>query len=119
MYADIDNNYRQIGIMYSESYADKGSRELIYIAYNMHWESCSLALPKIEGDNGFKVAAMTYSTPGSVCIDSEARKVTIPPRSMAVLTGEYQERKKPSDVAAVGKQAKDENVKIECPKVKM
>ena len=29
------------------------------------------------------------------------------------------ERKKPSDVAAVGKQAKDENVKIECPKVKM
>lgn len=118
-YADMDNYYRQIGIMYSESYADKGSRELIYIAYNMHWESCSLALPKIEGDNGFKVAAMTDSTPGSVCIDSEARKVTIPPRSMAVLTGEYQERKKPSDVAAVGKQAKDENVKIECPKVKM
>ena len=74
----------------------------------MHWESCSLALPKIEGDNGFKIAAMTDSTPGSVCIDSEARKVTIPPRSMAVLTGEYQERKKPSDVAAVGKQAKDE-----------
>lgn len=92
-YADMYNYCRQIGIMYSDTYSDKSSRNLIYLAYNMHWESYSLALPKIDGECGFKVIAATDNSLDSVYIDREARKVTIPPRSMAVLVGEYKERK--------------------------
>ena len=54
-YADMYNYCRQIGIMYSDTYSDKESRKLIYVAYNMHWENYALALPKIEGRNGFEV----------------------------------------------------------------
>ena len=79
--------------MYSDTYADKDSRQLIYIAYNMHWESYSLALPKVEGKNGFKVIAMSDDDKQSVYIDDKKRKVIIPKRSMAVLTAGYQNRK--------------------------
>ncbi len=97
-YADMYNYCRQIGIMYSDTYYDRKSRKLIYIAYNMHWENYSLALPKIEGDTGFKVIAMSDAYGAGVSIDKEARTVTIPPRSMAVLAGEYQERKSPAEL---------------------
>lgn len=107
-YADMYNYCRQIGIMYSDTYSDKESRKLIYVAYNMHWESYSLALPKIEGNNGFKVTLMSCDKKENVHIDSEKRKVTIPPRSMAVLIGEYPERKKSSDVKKKAAKTKNE-----------
>ena len=92
------NYCRQIGIMYSDTYSDKESRKLIYVAYNMHWENYALALPKIEGRNGFEVVLMSCDKKENIYIDSEKRKVVMPPRSMAVLIGEYPERKTTMDV---------------------
>ena len=92
-YADMYNYCRQIGIMYSDTYSDKESRKLIYVAYNMHWENYALALPKIEGRNGFEVVLKSCDKKENIYIDGEKRKVVMPPRSMAVLIGEYPERK--------------------------
>ena len=97
-YADMYNYCRQIGIMYSDTYSDKESRKLIYVAYNMHWENYALALPKIEGRNGFEVVLKSCDKKENIYIDSEKRKVVMPPRSMAVLIGEYPERKTTMDV---------------------
>ena len=44
-YNAMENYNRHIGIMYCSKYA--GQDNLIYVAYNMHWESHELALPKI------------------------------------------------------------------------
>ena len=97
-FSDMYNYCRQIGIMYSDTYSDKESRKLIYVAYNMHWENYALALPKIEGRNGFEVVLKSCDKKENIYIDSEKRKVVMPPRSMAVLIGEYPERKTTMDV---------------------
>ena len=69
-YADMYNYCRQIGIMYSDTYSDKESRKLIYVAYNMHWENYALALPKIEGRNGFEVVLKSCDKKENIYIDS-------------------------------------------------
>lgn len=92
-YANVENYCRQVGIMYSNTYADKQSRTLIYIAYNMHWEAHKLALPKIEGTNGFEMLACSCIKAEEVVIDSEERKVIIPARSVVILTAQYIDRK--------------------------
>ena len=57
-----------------------------------------MALPKIEGRNGFEVVLKSCDKKENIYIDSEKRKVVMPPRSMAVLIGEYPERKTTMDV---------------------
>ena len=58
----------------------------IYAAYNMHWESHSFALPKINGT--WKVD-MSSNVSGAV-IEDNNRSVCVEPRSVAILTGIYE-----------------------------
>ena len=84
-YADMYNYCRQIGIMYSYTYSDKDI--ILEIEQYMN-----------EGRNGFEVVLKSCDKKENIYIDSEKRKVVMPPRSMAVLIGEYPERKTTMDV---------------------
>lgn len=48
-YQTMENYDRHIGIMYCEN------NELVYVAYNMHWESHMLGLPKVPAGSHWKI----------------------------------------------------------------
>ena len=77
---------RHIGIMYSCLYGEVDCHKLVYVAFNMHWESHMLALPKIS-DGGWEIM-MSTSKEESV-VSKDLRTVTVPPRSIAILMGSY------------------------------
>ena len=72
--------------MYSCVYGDEEDHSLIYVAYNMHWETHSFALPKI---NGMWKVDMSSNVSGAV-IEDNNRSVCVEPRSVAILTGTYE-----------------------------
>ncbi|MGN0316617.1 MAG: hypothetical protein ACI4E1_01640 [Lachnospira sp.] len=88
-YAGMENYNRHIGIMYGQEIADNNQKKLIYVAYNMHWESHQLALPKLEGGSKWKVIICSGTDKEEACVDDMSRNVIMAPRSIAVLTGEY------------------------------
>lgn len=78
------NEYcRSVGIMYGGAY-DHG--EHLYIAYNMHWQSYSFALPHLQEQMKW------YQVCGSVFLDESLlleneREFVAPPRSISILIG--------------------------------
>ena len=84
-YQVTENFNRHIGIMYCGRYAGEAEDfELIYIAYNMHWEEHELALPKIPASSSWETAICSGSS-GDVQV-LENRTVRVAPRTSAVMT---------------------------------
>ena len=65
---------------------DGTADDSFFVAYNMHWENHSFALPKINGT--WKVD-MSSNVSGAV-IEDNNRSVCVEPRSVAILTGTYE-----------------------------
>jgi glycogen operon protein len=82
---------RNIGIMYCSRYAqddktDKRDDELIYVAYNMHWEPHELALPKVAEGCIWKAVICSGDIKKDVII-SENRMLSVEPRTTVILLG--------------------------------
>jgi len=84
-YSALENYNRHIGVMYCSKYAKNSNEdELIYVAYNMHWESHDLALPKIA--NGCHWSVVLDSTKEQKALNiMDDKIVKIDPRSVVVL----------------------------------
>lgn len=90
-YQVTENYNRHIGIMYCTKYSDCKTNagkddefELIYIAYNMHWEAHELALPKISESSSWNVKICSADDESVSVTDN--RTLHIAPRASAVLT---------------------------------
>ena len=90
-YQVTENYNRHIGIMYCTKYSDCKTNagnddefELIYIAYNMHWEAHELALPKISESSSWNVKICSADDESVSVTDN--RTLHIAPRTSAVLT---------------------------------
>lgn len=95
-YSAFENYNRHIGVMYCSKYADKDAAdELIYVAYNMHWESHKLALPKIAEGGRWRILSDTEKQQGERDI-SDNKTIAIGPRSVVVLLGSKMESTKRS-----------------------
>lgn len=82
---------RQLGIYYSGS---AKSEKDIYIAYNMHWEEHTFALPSLGKNKRWKKIFSTTVPEGFLGTEAnfcEERKADVEPRSIAVFTGEEYE----------------------------
>ena len=83
--AQQENYNRHIGIMYCGQ-NDKGERDHIYIAYNMHWNSHRFALPSIAN---YKWVSAISTEVNTVVFDEEKHMeyIDLAPRSISILTG--------------------------------
>lgn len=84
-YSRMESFERYIGIMYCSKYAtDKPTDEVIYVAYNLHWEPHVLALPNIAGNNKWEIV-MSSDEDKNVTI--KERQIVVPSRHVVVLKG--------------------------------
>ncbi len=94
----FDNHLRHIGLMICGKYARLSrTREddSFYIAYNMHWEDHTFALPKLPRGQSWKVLTMTCDEhAGAVVFDTLDDKVTVPDRSVVILISEEDKEEK-------------------------
>lgn len=94
-FSRMESFERHIGIMYCEKYVRDDSRDgLIYVAYNLHWETHCMALPDIPENNSWQTA---FSTSNQQCV-IEGREFIAAPRSITVLTGSIKDLKKAKDI---------------------
>lgn len=77
-YQTMENYDRHIGIMYCEN------NELVYVAYNMHWESHMLGLPKVPAGSHWKIE-LTSSDDEKISLDDN-KAIFMEPRTSAILT---------------------------------
>lgn len=91
----FDNHLRHIGFMICGKYArltKTREDDSFYLAYNMHWEDHTFALPKLSKGLKWKILLLTCDdNSGSVAYDTllaGGDKVTIPDRSVAILVSE-------------------------------
>lgn len=125
-YNAMENYNRHIGIMYCSRYAQRKQKdhednltcdvntqqnmqnELIYVAYNMHWENHELALPNIATGCEWQVLFGS----GAAKIDAKVkdnRLVKLEPRSIAILIGQVKE---PHHTEVSAKSSTDNNKKV-------
>lgn len=76
---------RHMAVMYCGEYANV--KNLIYVAYNMHWEPHLLALPKLPAGYKWNVRINSSDDKNAVKINAD-RTVMIDSRCVAVLVGE-------------------------------
>lgn len=88
--SSFENYNRHMGVLYCSRYADEHEDELIYIAYNMHWETHKLALPTMPESCKWKVELTTVHSEKEIQIPQN-RSVTVPPRAVVVLSGKCRE----------------------------
>ncbi len=103
-YAKFENYNRHLGIMYCGLYerkADKTPDDFIYIAYNMHWITHEFALPILPQEYEWEIAYGTRllaedKQAGELLFDEgeDQKKVTVAPRSVLVLVGKKNLKKK-------------------------
>lgn len=89
-YSRMESYDRHIGVMYCSKYVkDAPADEVIYVAYNLHWEPHHLALPDLPENNGWKIALTTgaFSTGTADEPKIDNRQIIAPPRSVTILTG--------------------------------
>lgn len=105
---NMDYPTRHIGVMLCGKYCVRNGREddCLYIAYNMHWEPHSFALPKPFKDRRWRLLLDTEKTQEETVQESgeasEEQCVTLPGRSVRIyiseeapkLSGRRMERKK-------------------------
>ncbi len=104
-YQGMENYNRHIGIMYCSRYAGgrhkPGDYDLLYAAYNMHWEQHKLALPKLPDKACWEKIICSGDIENDVKI-LDSRTLEIAPRTTALLgcrleqAEEAAERKKTS-----------------------
>ena len=83
---DISPYSRQFGMMYCGKYAWKDRKtpdDFFYIAYNLHWEKHSFALPKIPKELSWK--KILSSDPDSHIVEGDQVILEIPERCICVL----------------------------------
>ena len=102
-----DNTARLAGIMYNGAYAeteDGKTDDMLYVAYNFHWENRSLALPNLP--NGMvwkKIADTGRDFPETFFCEEEKsykKSVEAAPRTIVILKG-MQEVEDDASVAAL------------------
>ena len=82
---DLSHYSRQLGVMYCGKYACKAKNvpdDFFYIAYNMHWEPCSFALPKLP--KGMEYKLLLTGEENGVVLNAEKTDVTLPGRCICV-----------------------------------
>lgn len=97
---DFENYSRSVGVFYGGDYieANSGGKEtdsFFYVAFNMHWIPHEFALPDLPGKGRWKIAIDTglegtagIYEKGKEPLLSDQRTVTVPERTILVLTGE-------------------------------
>lgn len=96
-FAEFDNNYRHVGVMYNGRYAETSQGcwdTSLYVAYNMHWLEHEFALPhlpdkekwRVAIDTGRKENAGFYEEMKEPAVKDQ-RAVKVPPRTIVVLVG--------------------------------
>ncbi len=84
---DLSNYNRHIAMMYCGKYARKDKKtedDMIYIAYNMHWESHQFALPSLPGGYRWEVVVDTDAMTEEL---EDVNQIEVKPRSVKVLVG--------------------------------
>lgn len=101
-YLNCDNTCRLLGVMYCGAYAERedGTKDdYIYVGYNFHWESRTIALPNLPGNIKWKKAADTSDISGSGFYEEltgEYEKgIEIPPRTIIILVGRQEAENAP------------------------
>lgn len=86
-YGEFEPYNRHLGVMYCSRYdgSEKGEYKIIYVAYNMHWEEHTLALPHIPKDSSWNVVMCTDSSWTANTGDEIMRDIRITPRTVIVL----------------------------------
>ena len=104
---DFENYSRSVGIFYGGDYIaanTEGKEEdsFFYVAYNMHWIPHEFALPNLPGRGRWKIAIDTGAegtagiyAEGEEPLLSSQRTVTVPERTILVLTGKRGTEEKP------------------------
>lgn len=91
---NMDYPTRHIGVMFCGRYCVKNDREedCLYIAYNMHWESHSFALPKPFKDRRWRLLLDTAKAQETVlqeaAEDNQDTCATLPGRSVRIYVSE-------------------------------
>lgn len=91
-FGDFENYSRSVGVLYAGNYME--DKVSFYVAYNMHWMPHEYALPGLPGealwriaiDTGIEGASAIYQE-GQEPILEEQRMITVPERTIIVLTG--------------------------------
>lgn len=87
-FASFENYNRHFGMMYCGTYAtnDNGEEDdIIYVAYNLHWEKHSLALPTIPNEYEWQIVMDSAGKCSQEQLDLQERKVVVQERSIVVL----------------------------------
>ena len=82
-YPEMEYYIRYGGIMTCGAYA--GDESNVYVAYNMHWESHTIALPSI---NGRRWTFFCSTDSSNTAVPEGAMEISVPPRSILVLVDE-------------------------------
>lgn len=79
--ADIGSTSHSFGILYYDRYSDEKADRLIYLIFNMHWETQEIALPKLKGG---KTWNLSLTSDAENTLDDPS-VVHIRPRSFIIL----------------------------------
>ena len=90
----LDAQSRSIGMLYCGAYAKKEDGQGdddIYLAYNLDWQERDFALPQLSEKKSWHIELMT-GRKGDITLaeeaqPSESKILTVPPRTILVLTG--------------------------------
>ena len=89
----FDNHLRHIGIMICGKYARltrTSEDDSFYMAYNMHWENHTFALPKLSKGLKWSVLILTCDEHAGTIVyktlEENGDSVTVPDRTVAILT---------------------------------
>ncbi len=98
-FGDFEQCSRIVGILYAGDYVASNSQgaqrdDYFYVAYNMHWTPQEFALPSLPGKLLWRIAVNTsvegadgiYPS-GKEILLKEQRMITVPERTVIVLTG--------------------------------
>lgn len=100
---DVSYISRMVGILLCGKYVQPKEDKSFYIAYNMHWETRQMALPKLfKGKKWVKIMSTDREDTQTEDICDEL-KVTITGRSISVYSVQYETVKKKSRRKTAGK----------------
>ena len=105
-YLNTENTSRLLGVMYCGEYAvrkDGSPDDFIYVGYNFHWETRSIALPNLPEHMVWKKYADTSEQAEDLWFkegtEEFKKSIQISPRTIVVLIAEQEEQKDASMAA--------------------
>jgi len=91
-YREIHSFFRQLGVMYCGLYGEKRTHDFIYLGMNMHWESHSLAFPRLpKGKRWVQLFSTSEERTETECGQD---MILIKPKTIAVFVSEDKENGK-------------------------